>query len=169
MKISDEEIRRVIAVSTNMSEAARCLNMNFFALRYRAKKLGIYKPNQGRSGITRLKHEYRDKIFSLDKILNGEYPNYQTVKLKKRLINEGIKDEVCEECGQGILWNNKKLVLQLDHKDGNSRNHKLENLKLLCPNCHSQTNTFAGRNNKRFSDLELQERKKIRDKNRYKK
>ena len=51
----------------------------------------------------------------------------------------------CQECGIDS-WNGKDIKCQVDHTDGDSTNNKLENLRLLCPNCHSQTETFAGRN-----------------------
>lgn len=52
----------------------------------------------------------------------------------------------CSECGLGPNWNNKPLTLQVDHIDGDNQNNDLDNLRLLCPNCHSQTETFAGKN-----------------------
>jgi hypothetical protein len=51
----------------------------------------------------------------------------------------------CSMCGLGQFWNENKLTLQLDHIDGNSDNNFPNNLRLLCPNCHSQTSTFAGK------------------------
>lgn len=49
-------------------------------------------------------------------------------------------------CGLGPTWNDRPLALQLDHIDGDATHNGLENLRILCPNCHSQTRTFAGRN-----------------------
>jgi len=71
---------------------------------------------------------------------------YNPRKLKKRLICEGVLEERCAECGVGPEWNGKPLVHQLDHISGDRSDQRLSNLRLLCPNCHSQTPTFAGRN-----------------------
>ena len=81
----------------------------------------------------------------LDEILEGKHPQYQTSKLKKRLIKEGILENKCSSCGI-TEWNGKSIVIQLDHVNGNSKDHTLGNLRMLCPNCHSQTDTFAGKN-----------------------
>ncbi len=68
--------------------------------------------------------------------------------LKSRLYRAGLlkEDAQCAECGVSSIWNGKRLVLQLDHINGSNRDNRIENLRLLCPNCHSQTDTYAGRN-----------------------
>ena len=66
--------------------------------------------------------------------------------IKNRLISEGYKKNQCEECGQRSKWKKKNLEMELDHIDGDRTNHLLPNLKMLCPNCHSQTKTFCGKN-----------------------
>ena len=53
--------------------------------------------------------------------------------------------EKCALCGLGTLWNNKNITLQMDHIDGNSDNNFPQNLRLLCPNCHSQTENFGSK------------------------
>lgn len=60
-------------------------------------------------------------------------------------------DPKCAYCGLGPEWNGQALSLQMDHIDGNSDNNDASNLRLLCPNCHSQTETWRGRNKKPHS------------------
>ena len=66
--------------------------------------------------------------------------------LKKKLVAAGLMIDVCSTCGCPPEWNGEPLVLQLDHRDGDTENNRRRNLRVLCPNCHSQTKTFAGRN-----------------------
>lgn len=65
-----------------------------------------------------------------------------------RKFIEETKGNVCEHCTNSGEWNGKPLTLQLDHIDGNSDNNELSNLRILCPNCHTQTDTWCGRNKK---------------------
>jgi len=81
--------------------------------------------------------------------------------LKNRLINENILDYKCNICGIEN-WNDKKISLHLDHINGINNDNRLENLRLLCPNCHSQTETYAGRNSKKIYYCECG-RKKHKD------
>jgi hypothetical protein len=64
--------------------------------------------------------------------------------LKLRLVKAGLKQKFCEVCGI-TSWNGKRISLALHHVNGDRHDNRLENLQLLCPNCHSQTETFAGR------------------------
>ena len=79
------------------------------------------------------------ELFSID-------GNYDTTTVKKRIISENIIPYECSNCHINT-WDNKPLSLQLDHINGINYDHRLENLRFLCPNCHSQTNTFCGKNN----------------------
>lgn len=68
--------------------------------------------------------------------------------LKRRALKDGVLTNQCIECGLIPKWNGKELVLHLDHINGDKRDNRVTNLRILCPNCHSQTPTYCGRNNK---------------------
>jgi hypothetical protein len=65
--------------------------------------------------------------------------------VKKRLLDDGIKDMICENCNL-TEWLGFEMPLEIHHINGNSRDHRLENIRLLCPNCHHLTTNFRGRN-----------------------
>lgn len=84
---------------------------------------------------------------SLESILvKNSYYDPQT--LKKRLFNESLLEEKCYSCKIGPFWNGQTLTLQLDHINGDNNDNRLSNLRVLCPNCHTQTSTYGGKNNK---------------------
>lgn len=76
-------------------------------------------------------------------VINSDYQSY---KLKKRLFSKGLKTAKCEECGWANKADDGRLPLELDHINGDSRDNRLENLRILCPNCHSLKPTHRGRN-----------------------
>lgn len=69
------------------------------------------------------------------------------VSIKRRLLEAGILKNECDQCGLSS-WRGHHLSIQLDHRNGVRDDHRLENLRMLCPNCHSQTSTFGTRNRK---------------------
>jgi Fe2+ transport system protein FeoA len=83
-----------------------------------------------------------DEIF----IENSDYAN--RANIKRRLFSMGIPEE-CAICGQGPIWNGLPLTLQLDHINGIGNDNRLENLRILCGHCHSQTDTYCGKNHRR--------------------
>ncbi len=93
------------------------------------------------------KHNHNIK-FSLESVMIAD-STYSRCLLKRRLLEEGILKNECSECGQEELWNGQKLVMVLDHINGVNNDHRLENLRMLCPNCNSQQKTFCGGNKKK--------------------
>ena len=75
--------------------------------------------------------------------------DFQSFKLKKRLFSVGLKNKKCEECGWAKLSKDGRIPLELDHINGDHRDNTLENLRILCPNCHSLKSTHRGRNKKK--------------------
>lgn len=75
---------------------------------------------------------------------NKRLPNTHNTKLQ--LIKLGLLENKCHHCNNEGFWLNQPLSLHLDHIDGNPRNNVIANLRLLCPNCHSQTETYCGKN-----------------------
>ena len=112
-------------------------------------KIGVNKMHEEGRGykftdIDRVKSHEKAISESIKKafVKNSTYNN---AFIKSKFIEFYCDEYKCFECGIKD-WNNKPIVLELEHIDGNNRNNMPENLKLLCPNCHSQTDTFRGRN-----------------------
>ncbi len=144
-KITDEQIVRACQSSPNMKQACEKLGMPFTSFVRRAKKLNVYEPHQiwstGKTfyGDHRLKSKWKmEEIFCQ----NSTYP---MTRLRKILLIEKLIEYQCS-CGNKGEWQDKKLTLDIDHINGNHRDHRLENLRFICPNCHSQTPSFRNKN-----------------------
>jgi len=93
---------------------------------------------------------------------------YSSNKLRKRLIEEGLKEHNCECCGL-TEWLGEPIPLELDHIDGDHYNNLIENLKILCPNCHAKTPTYRGKNKTNKNSETIRTKKeRIRTKKVYK-
>ena len=133
--ITKEKFIETCNTSLSMAKAASILGWHFNTFKTYALKYECYKPNQSGKGV---KKDIKRRISKLE-----DYATRSSVR--KRIIKEGLILPVCSECNISE-WNGKKLSLHLDHINGENGDNRIENLRFLCPNCHSQTSTYAGKN-----------------------
>jgi len=145
--IKDIEIITACESSRSMAEACSKVNLHWNTFRKKAIELGVFNTNQSGKGFLKPKRKGIDS-YDLKDILDGKYPQYQSNKLRIRLLKEGVKEHLCE-CCLNSEWNGKEIPLEVNHIDGNRNNHLLSNLELLCPNCHAQNETYRGKNVKK--------------------
>ena len=114
---------------------------------YKTLKQRINKDNIDVYHIEQNKQKFRGKPkkIPLDEVL-VKNSNYSTKSIKRRIIKCGLIKNQCSKCGLKDSWQGEPITLQLDHINGDHDDNRLENLRILCPNCHSQTNTYGARN-----------------------
>jgi Zn finger protein HypA/HybF involved in hydrogenase expression/YHS domain-containing protein len=153
-RLNLDEVKIVVAETLSAAEACRKLNMSTqgSATRFR-KFLDDNKIDyshwtgqlwsKGKTSLedNRIKstaNTYED-IFCEDSSANATY-------VKSLIIKKELLPYKCSVCNMNPVWNGKELKLQMDHINGNKRDQRLENLRMICPNCHSQTETFGSKN-----------------------
>jgi len=145
-----EEIQEAVKESRSYAQALAKMGLkpkggNYRILQRKLKEFGIDVSHfTGQGHLKGKSHNWSKKI-PLDEILK-EGTIYQSFKLKNRLLKEKFLENKCSECGLDDEWRGKKINHHLDHINGINTDNRLENLRLLCPNCHSQTDTYTGKN-----------------------
>jgi Zn finger protein HypA/HybF involved in hydrogenase expression len=147
--LSKKEFQELINSSTTRSDVLKKLNLrigSYKILRHRIEEENI---NIDHFILNASKTRIHKPKIPLNEILIENSTYTSIASLKKRLLKTGLLENKCYECGLMPEWNGKNLSIQLDHKNGINNDHRLKNLRMLCPNCHSQTDNYAGRNMKR--------------------
>jgi len=146
-KSTDAEFITAVKSSNSIREALLKLNLKAAGGNYQCFHKRIEELNLSIDHFTDPKEWNKGKKLGpkrkIEEYLNGV--PILSHKLKLRLIAEGLKEHKCECCGI-THWNNKPTPLELDHINGNNQDNRLENLRMLCPNCHAQTDTYRGKN-----------------------
>lgn len=157
--MNDHEFIEICKKSSSMSEAARVINIPFTSFIRKAKRLGCYSPNQGWS---------RGKVSVIDNRISSKYKSDEIFcensqvsrsRIKKLLISLSLAEYVCGICNMDPIWNGKSLSLHIDHINGIRNDNRLENLRFLCPNCHSQTETYCtlNKDSKKISSFQIED------------
>lgn len=157
-KMADEELQFILDTSRSYREVVIKAGLsdrsgNFQTLKRNIRQRGLstekldsnrklsIKNNAERTNRIKKRSELSDIL-----VENSKYTNNHALKL--RLVKEGVLEYKCKICGINE-WMGKPISLQLDHKNGVHNDYRLENLRLLCPNCHSQTDTYGAKNRKK--------------------
>lgn len=169
-KWTDEQLVEAVKTNSSVHGVLRELGLKLSggsnaAIKMRVRQLNLDTSHfTGKGWCRGDKHkELIDKLtYRLEDILVKDSTYQCTHRLKNRLIAVGLLDNKCAECGLDPEWNEKPLSLHLDHKDGDRCNHTISNLRILCPNCHSQTENYSGKA-KRKKQAEVAQRQEAAD------
>lgn len=149
MKRTKEEYEEAISKSYSIASVCRFLGLKPTGGNYRIVHKAIEQYSfdvshfTGQGWNVGLKFHPKKTADLKDVLVKDSY--YQSYKLKRRLIKEGIKERRCECCGLE-KWQGKDIPLELHHVNGDNKDHRIENLMLLCPNCHALTDNYRGLN-----------------------
>ena len=160
----EDKLREAVLTSVAFSHVLEKLGIpvsggRYASLKTHLNKYGIdYSHFEGQAWAGRQSKE--NNTFSkeefMEKVLIDNGSNFSSHNLKLKLYHFGIKIPKCECCGL-TTWQNKPISLHLDHINGNNKDNRLINLRILCPNCHSQTDTYAGKKLKGIKKNKKQE------------
>ena len=146
-KYTEDQLVEAVKKSTSMRQVVQQFNVSPYGGNYDVLRKAIKHYRLDTSHFTGQawnKGKTLDPRQPIEKYLNNEIP-IQSYKLKNRLMKEGLFEQRCSNCYH-TNWLDQLIPLELDHINGNNKDNRLENLRLLCPNCHALTPTYRSRN-----------------------
>ncbi len=151
-KIDNSSLQHILDTSSSIVDVLRQLNLNPHSGNHRT----LYKRlEEEKFSLDRLKVNRAEKLKFIKKSIKVfsdifiENSTCNRTNIRSKIIKHNLIPYECSKCKNKGDWLNEKLSLQLEHINGIGNDHRLSNLTFLCPNCHSQTKTFAGKKNRK--------------------
>lgn len=147
VKYTPEQLREAIATAICWSDVCRTLNVTICTANYKRFQR-LAEENKWSTDHFDVKAAFqRNKTVWTPETVLVENSKAHRCHIRPLLIRFGMYTGLCGECGVSDEWNGKPLTLEVDHINGVCTDNRPENLRWLCPNCHSQTPTFRNRRN----------------------
>ena len=149
---TDEQMVDAVAHNKSIAGILRQLRLyqsagNYNSVHSACRRLGLDTSHwTGQAHLKGQHHNFTKRTPLADILVEGS--TFNNGNLKERLLQEMVKENRCESCGQLPRWQGQPLTIELDHINGIHSDNRIENLRMLCPNCHSQTKTFSRKNAK---------------------
>jgi hypothetical protein len=150
LSYTEEQAKEAIAASYSWAESLRKLGLcpSGGAWRVLQKYADLWDISTDHFDPARcIEGNLRSPARPLDEVL-VQNSTYSRQHVKRRLLKEGLKEPVCEMCGQGEVWQGRPMGMILDHINGVRNDHRLQNLRIVCPNCAATLDTHCGRKNR---------------------
>jgi hypothetical protein len=146
--VPDYALIAALGFATTLADAIRAFgrepsSATYAHVRRVIERHGVDISHMDGRAWARRRHRVGQRI-ALHELLVADRPT-GSLALKERLVHAGFLDERCAACDR-TTWEGGPIPLELDHVNGDRRDNRLENLRLLCPNCHALTPTYRGRN-----------------------
>ena len=155
--IPREELLDVVNNSDSINKILKHFNIRSVATSYKTLRKRLEEENINFMHIPRGLNCNKGKSLKRTKLpieqVLVENSTYSRSNLKRRILEENILENKCSICGQLPIWNNIELIMIIDHINGCFDDNRIQNLRMLCPNCNTQQTTFGGGNTKKAKML----------------